>query len=303
MYKIIGADQKEYGPVSAEQLCAWIAEGRVNGQTSVWSDSVAEWKPLAAFPEFANYLQASPYGALPAAAGATAVVAPEVVLARDYSLDIGNCITRSWELVKKHLGPVVGITTLVMVVIFAINQLVGLFSRPAFTGMIMEHRFSIGAIAIILVTSILTTPVYVVLTAGLLKYYLKLIRGEPAGIADAFSGFGPALGQLVLLGLATGFFSLIGYCLCILPGLYLTVSWMFAVPLVIDRGMGFWEAMEFSRKVVTKHWFLLLALQLLCGLLAACGVIACCIGILVSLPFGTVTLMYAYEDIFGRQTA
>ena len=106
-----------------------------------------------------------------------------------------------------------------------------------------------------------------------------------------------------MLGLASGFLSIIGYCLCILPGIYLTVSWMFAVPLVIDRGMGFWEAMEFSRKVVTKHWFLMFALQLLCGLLGVCGVIACCIGILVSLPFGMATLMYAFEDIFGRQTA
>jgi hypothetical protein len=302
MYKIIGADQKEYGPVSAEQLRAWIAEGRVNGQTSVWSESAGEWKPLAVFPEFADNLSATPSGATPAAAGETVVATPEMVLGRDYSLDIGNCITRSWELVKKHLGSMVGITTLVMVVIFAINQLFGLLSRPAITGMITEHRFSIGAIAIVLVTSILTTPVYVVLTAGLLKYYLKLIRGEQAGVADAFSGFGPALGQLVLLGLASGFLSLIGYCLCILPGIYLTVSWMFAVPLVIDREMGFWEAMEFSRKVVAKHWFLMLALQLLCGLLAACGVIACCVGILVSLPFGMATLMYAYEDIFGRQT-
>jgi uncharacterized membrane protein len=230
------------------------------------------------------------------------VVPPEVVLGRDYSLDIGSCITRSWELVKRHLGPIIGITFLVMVVIVAINQLVGLLSRPAITGMITEHRFSIGAIGIVFATSLLTTPVYVVLTAGLLKYYLKLIRGEPSGVADAFSGFGPALGQLVLLGLVSGFLSLVGYCLCILPGIYLTVSWMFAVPLVIDRGMGFWEAMELSRKVVAKHWFLMFALQLLCGLLAACGVIACCIGILVSLPFGTATLMYAYEDIYGRQT-
>ena len=302
MYKIIGADQKEYGPVSAEQLRAWIAEGRVNGQTSVWSESTGEWKPLAVFPEFADNLGATPSGAIPAAAGETIVATPEVVLGRDYSLDIGNCITRSWELVKKHLGPMVGISFLIMVLIFAINQVFGLLSRPAITGMITEHRFSIGAIAIIFVTSILTTPVYVVLTAGLLKYYLKLIRGEQAGVADAFSGFGPALGQLVLLGLASGFLSMIGYCLCILPGIYLTVSWMFAVPLVIDRGMGFWEAMQFSRKVVAKHWFLMLALQLLCGLLAACGVIACCIGLLVSLPFGMATLMYAYEDIFGRQT-
>ena len=42
MYKIIGADQKEYGPVSAEQLRLWIAEGRVNGQTSVWPEGATE---------------------------------------------------------------------------------------------------------------------------------------------------------------------------------------------------------------------------------------------------------------------
>jgi uncharacterized membrane protein len=303
MYKIIGADQKEYGPVSAEQIRAWITEGRANGQTLVWSEGETEWKPLAAFPEFADGLRAMPSSAPTPAAGGTTVVSPEVVLGRDYSLDIGSCITRSWELVKQHLGPMVGITLLVMAVIFAINQLIGLFSRSAITGIITEHRISPGAIAIIGVTSLLTTPVYVVLSAGLFKYYLKLIRGEKAGIADAFSGFGPALGQLIMLGLASGILTLVGYCLCILPGIYLTVSWMFAVPLVIDRGLGFWEAMEFSRKVIGKHWFLMFALQLLCGLLGMCGVIACCVGILLSLPVGMATLMYAYEDIYGRQTA
>ena len=197
----------------------------------------------------------------------------------------------------------VGITFLVMLVIAVVNQLIGFFSRPVLMGMITEHRVSIGGIAIIFVTSLLGTPVYAVIIAGLFKYYLKLIRDEPAGIGDAFSGFGPALGQLILLGLVSGVLSLIGYCLCILPGIYLTVSWIFAVPLVIDRGMGFWEAMEFSRKVVAKHWFLIFALQILSGLLAACGLIACCVGILVSMPFGWAIMMYAYEDIYGRQTA
>ena len=30
MYKIIGADKKEYGPITADQLRQWLAEGRVN---------------------------------------------------------------------------------------------------------------------------------------------------------------------------------------------------------------------------------------------------------------------------------
>jgi hypothetical protein len=38
MYKIIGADGKEYGPVSTEQLRQWLTEGRVNNQTRVLAE-------------------------------------------------------------------------------------------------------------------------------------------------------------------------------------------------------------------------------------------------------------------------
>jgi hypothetical protein len=51
MYKIIGADGREYGPVSAEQLHQWIAEGRTNLQTLTQAVGSTEWKPLALFPK------------------------------------------------------------------------------------------------------------------------------------------------------------------------------------------------------------------------------------------------------------
>lgn len=51
MYKIIGADGKEYGPISIEQLRQWIADGRVNAQTRVQAAGGADWKTAAAFPE------------------------------------------------------------------------------------------------------------------------------------------------------------------------------------------------------------------------------------------------------------
>src|SRR5436190_12801130 len=53
MYKIIGSDGKEYGPVSADQINQWIARGRVNTQTRVQADG-GEWKPLGEFAEFAS---------------------------------------------------------------------------------------------------------------------------------------------------------------------------------------------------------------------------------------------------------
>jgi hypothetical protein len=54
LYQIVGADGRQYGPVSGEQLRQWIAEGRANAQTQAFGEGAAEWKPLGALPEFAG---------------------------------------------------------------------------------------------------------------------------------------------------------------------------------------------------------------------------------------------------------
>ncbi len=52
MYKIIGADGQEYGPVTNDQLRQWITEGRANARTKVRPEGTTEWKTLAEIPEF-----------------------------------------------------------------------------------------------------------------------------------------------------------------------------------------------------------------------------------------------------------
>ncbi len=54
MFTIIGGDGKEYGYVSAEDLRKWIAEGRLNAQSLAKGEGDAEFRPLSAFPEFAD---------------------------------------------------------------------------------------------------------------------------------------------------------------------------------------------------------------------------------------------------------
>ena len=75
MYKIIGADQREYGPVTVEQIREWIAEGRVNRQTKVQAEGGGEWRPLTEFPELVELLTGTITGPavppLPATAPAT----------------------------------------------------------------------------------------------------------------------------------------------------------------------------------------------------------------------------------------
>jgi hypothetical protein len=53
MFKIIGADGKQYGPASAEQIRQWLAEGRARPETLVQAEGSADWKPLSQFPDFA----------------------------------------------------------------------------------------------------------------------------------------------------------------------------------------------------------------------------------------------------------
>jgi hypothetical protein len=52
MYRIVGADGREYGPVSAEVLRKWIAEGRANAETRVLPEGTAEWRTLRQLAEF-----------------------------------------------------------------------------------------------------------------------------------------------------------------------------------------------------------------------------------------------------------
>jgi len=54
MYKILGSDGHEYGPLSTEKIKQWIAEERVEKKTPVLPDGAADWVFLSSLPEFAE---------------------------------------------------------------------------------------------------------------------------------------------------------------------------------------------------------------------------------------------------------
>jgi hypothetical protein len=62
MYKIIGGDQKEYGPVDFDQLASWIRDNRANGQSLVQREG-GPWVPMGTLPEFASLLAGGAPGA------------------------------------------------------------------------------------------------------------------------------------------------------------------------------------------------------------------------------------------------
>jgi TM2 domain-containing membrane protein YozV len=60
MYRIIGADRRAYGPIPADQVRQWVAEGRLNARTQVQAVAGGAWQPLSAWPEFAALFVALP---------------------------------------------------------------------------------------------------------------------------------------------------------------------------------------------------------------------------------------------------
>src|SRR5256885_1441518 len=80
MYKIIGGDGKEYGPVDLAQMQRWLRENRINGATMVQAGEGGEWKPAASFPEFASAPAPALVGVAPAAPLATSVDVPTYLI-------------------------------------------------------------------------------------------------------------------------------------------------------------------------------------------------------------------------------
>src|SRR5690349_14203230 len=58
MYKIIGADGKEYGPIPADVVRKWIAEGRANAQTKILPEGATDWVTVAQIPELSTTIPA-----------------------------------------------------------------------------------------------------------------------------------------------------------------------------------------------------------------------------------------------------
>lgn len=264
---------------------------------------------------------------------------PEVVAQRieqrGWSIAPTECVGRAFKLVRKNFWLTVGSTFLVYLAILAAGMI-------PFGGIVVQGP----------------------LLGGLFWMLLKLIRGEHTGVGDAFEGFNRGWGQLVgvsvvpsLLAFATlipafivfavgmiqahgedpsvpimvvaGLLGFVGF----LAAIYLTITWTFALPLVADKRMEFWPAMQLSRRIVSMHWWQIFGVVFLSGLLifgvmfvgimAIVGLVAWAaasrdmagvatsLGLIIGLGLAVVfltmlpvvfsALSVAYEDIFGKR--
>lgn len=268
MFKIIGGDGRQYGPVTVDEAREWIAAGRANAHTQAQREGDAEWKAMSVFPEFADVLAAQPLqlppaAPLPRSGPADPATIADEILARGGQVDIGSCLGRAWDLLKADFWPIFGITALMILLVSFIGFIAG--------------------------------PVM----GGLFWYYLKRIRRQPADLNDAFAGFTLEFVQLFLAALVAGLLISLGWVACMIPGIYLAIAWKLTLPIVIDRRLGFWQAMEVSRRVVNRHWWSVFLFAIVCWVINFCGLLLCVVGIFVTIPLTLLATAYLYEDLCG----
>lgn len=263
-------------------------------------------------PAFFRRLQEGGAGAVPAAPGVT--VTEEELLARDYGVDIGALLARGWEVFKADPGLIIGASVLTYVCFMAANFMpfIGglvsmVVSGPLFGGywLFLVRRVR-GQDADLNVAFsgftrqfgqlVLTSVVGGVLSTLCLLPGIVLLFGG-AFAASVFLGGGGegevefAQGALAMAGGVAMFLGVLAYT-------YLAVAWMFALPLVSDKGYGFWPAMNLSRRVVNRHFWMLLLLLIAGGLIMLAGMLALCLGVLVTGPLMMLVWAGQYDRIF-----
>lgn len=317
-FKMIGGDGREYGPVDTATLQQWAREGRLKADSQVWDSRAANWLRAGQVPELAVFFGAAAAPApapplVPAGPPPDAASLTQQILQRGYTADIGRWFGDGWELFKNHLGFALGAFWLTFVVVMGANMipcvgsLVGLIVQPvlicglwlvlinrrrglpAAVGQIFDgfRLFFLHSFLANLVTTIF------MMLAALPGVIMLVVGGLTISVASGKPSMAMTQGSIAFL--------VIGILLVLLPVIYLAVSYMFALPLVADKRVDFWTAMETSRRVVGRHWFGLLLFAILSCVVASAGLAACVVGLIFTLPLGSCIFVAAYDSIFGER--
>jgi uncharacterized membrane protein len=139
------------------------------------------------------------------------------------------------------------------------------------------------------------------MTAGLFMATAEIVSGrdfKPGTIFKGFKYFIPAFVANLLITL----FTTIGFILLIIPGIVIGGLYIFTYLFMVDKGLGFWESMEGSRKVAVNDTVAFALFYFAMGAVNILGLLCMVVGVLVTLPVTTIAMFIAYEKLVGFDT-
>lgn len=203
----------------------------------------------------------------------------------DYDFTIGDIYSEAWEKTKGVKGTFLIAWGIYMLIAFSISFV--FYFIPFDSQSIIESLVSIPALY----------PVMAGITL------MGIHRSVDADIsASSVLGHYGRVIPITLLTVLMMLLIILGMALLVIPGIYLAIAYMMALPLMMDRNMGIWEALETSRKAITKHWFKIFFIYLLLGLLMIVAMLPFFIGLIWILPMSSIIQGVMYKYIFGVES-
>ncbi|WP_075186007.1 hypothetical protein [Teredinibacter haidensis] len=201
----------------------------------------------------------------------------------EYDFAIGSTIKKAWSLTKGFKRTYWG-AALIVVAVSVVFMLLGIPVK--------------NNVALAIVVQIISYIVIYPLSAGFYMLSVRRAAGREVQAMEITGYFNRTL-KIFLLNVLMMVLVAVGLLLLVLPGLYLMVAYMFAVPLMIDKNMGVWAALEASRKTVTHKWFSFFGVFFLVMILVAVAAIPFGIGLIWVLPLVSLVFGVLYTQILG----
>jgi len=237
---------------------------------------------------------AAPTSALQETPRDTQVPSIEEALSRGYDFTIGGLLSEAWQRVKGTKGIIIGGFVVFYAVLLVASFLIGGFF--GILGVVSDSPML--TVVVEMVVGIFASALAYPFMAGINMIGIRRAADQPISFNDIFSHFGRTV-PLVITAIISMLLIYLGMILLIIPGLYLAIAYMLAIPLVVERGLSPWQALETSRKAITQHWFKVFGLFLLLGLITGISAIPLGIGLVWTIPLFTVAIGILYRTIFG----
>lgn len=215
----------------------------------------------------------------------------------DYQFRISDVLSEAWQKTSGAKGTF----WLAFLIYLAISIGISIVMQLVMMAVMMNFQGEgvIVAISIIeqLVMNLILTPVAI----GIL--ILGIRRSADATIqAGSIMGYYSHMWRLFLTLILIYVMVFIGLLLFVIPGIYLAVAYYMAMPLVVEKGLSPWEAMEISRKAVSKRWFTMFFFGIVLSLILLVSMLPIFIGLIWTLPMAMIAYGIVYRNMLGIRT-
>ena len=220
----------------------------------------------------------------------------EQALSRGYDFNIGDLISESWQRIKGTKGIIIGGFVVFYAVLLAASFVLG--GILGLVGLSGGESFSFGGVIAEILIGIFASAVSYPFMAGLNMVGIRRAADQPVSFNEIFSHFGRTV-PLLITAVVMMALVYLGMFLLLIPGIYLSIAYILAIPLVVERGLSPWQALETSRKAISQHWFKVFGLFLLLGIITMLSAIPLGIGLVWTIPLMVVAMGVLYRTIFG----